>query len=59
MRSIFIFLNVYLLLRVREKERKNEWGRGREREGGKESQAGSVLSAKSPMWDFISRSVRS
>ena len=38
---IYFFINVYLFLRQRET--KHEWGRGREREGDTESEAGSRL----------------
>ena len=51
------FFNVYSFLRDRETE--HEWGRGREREGDTESEAGSRLSAPSPTWGSNSQTVRS
>ena len=53
----FNFFNVYLFLRQRETE--HELGRVREREGDTESEAGSGLSAQSPMWASNLRTVRS
>ena len=41
--KVFYFLKVYLFLR----ERKHTWGKGREREGDTESEAGSRLLAVS------------
>ena len=46
--------------RERQRERERErWGRGRERGIERESQAGLVLSAWSPMWGLNSQTVRS
>ena len=51
-----LFLNfIYLSLR----ERQSEWGRDREREGERESQAGFALSAWNPVWGSNSQTVRS
>ena len=48
-------LRFFILLILRETE---SWG-GAEREGKRKSQAGSPLSAWSPMWGLNSRMVRS
>ena len=45
---MLLFFNVYLVLR------ESKWGRGREREGERESEAGSVRSAQTPAWDLNS-----
>ena len=50
----FFLLNVYLFI-LRES---TSWGGG-EREGDKESQAGSMLSVQSPMQGLIPQTVRS
>ena len=42
------------ILTEREKEGKHDGGKGREREGERESQAGSTPSAKSLMWGWNS-----
>ena len=39
-------------------ERESKWGRGREREGERDSQAGSTLSVQSPMQGSNSQTVR-
>ena len=44
------FLNAYLLLR----DRAHEWGTGRERGGDRGPEAGSALTAASPMRGLIS-----
>ena len=60
MYAIFLFFLSYLfILRQRGKEREREWGRGREQEGDRGSEAGSVLTAESPMWGSNSRTTRS
>ena len=41
---IYYMLSLFIYF---EREREHEWGRGREREEGRESQAGSALSAQS------------
>ena len=58
---MFLFLNIYLFLRERERERQTdrETERASEQWRGRESKAGSVLTAESPMQDLNSQSVRS
>ena len=51
----FFFKFIYLFLRERESMSEG----GAEREGERESQAGSTLSMRSPMWGLNSRTVRS
>ena len=45
--DLFFFKFIYLFWE-KENGRESEWGRGREREGEKESQVGSILSAQRP-----------
>ena len=48
---------MFILLRERKREREHEQGRGRERDKG--SEAGSVLTAVSPVWGSSSPTMRS
>ena len=56
---LFIYLNGYLLIYFeRETERNNMSRAGAEREGKRESQTGSVLTAQSLMWSLIPQIMR-
>ena len=55
----FFFFLFFLMFIFRERKKECKWGRGKEREGERESQAGSALSVHSPMQGLNSRTMRS
>ena len=59
-RNTIDFFNVYLFLRDRDRERQREtaWG-GSEREGDRDSEAGSMLLAQTPVWGLNPQTMRS
>ena len=58
-RAFFFFLMLIYLFRESESEREHVRRGGAEKEGERESQVGSTLSAQSPTWDSTSRTMRS
>ena len=55
----FLFFNLLKNVYFWDRERASNWGKGRERVGDRRSEAGSALTAESPMWGLNLQMVRS